>query len=421
MRAMQMQNNLRIVLYDPSGHGGICHYTYKLAESLARQGNDVTVMTTEDYELKHLNRIFKIYALFSKSRMKDVLTRVFTRILSVDSNHKYELYKHNTSKNIQIQESTTLLALRNFRLWLIRLKAIFFFFLYKPHIIHFQWLTNPKEDLYFINILKLLKFNVVYTAHDLLPNKNYSSDDYKIYKSIYQTVDQIIVHSDENKREMISNIHIDTNKISIIPHGSYDLFFTYNTRTRKTLSHDLGIMDRKRVVLFFGIIKRYKGLEYLVEAFLEVKKILDDIVLLIVGKTYDGNNEDFEYYSRLFDDISDYDDIICVNTYIPFEEIGSYFLASDVVVLPYVKTYTSGVLLAAYAAGKPVIVTDTGALGEVVEAGKSGLIVPPKDVKALTQAIVEIVRDADRIETMGQYAKYLAETTYAWENIALKT
>src|SRR5438128_1741099 len=89
------------------------------------------------------------------------------------------------------------------------------------------------------------------------------------------------------------------------------------------------------------------------------------------------NNEDFKFYSDLIDHISHNDDIICVNEYIPLEKINFYFLASDLVVLPYIKTYTSGVLLAAYAAGRSAVVTDTGALSEVVEVGKSGFIVPP--------------------------------------------
>lgn len=175
------------------------------------------------------------------------------------------------------------------------------------------------------------------------------------------------------------------------------------------------------MILFFGLIRKYKGLEYLVSAFQKIKKELDDVILLIVGHIYKENNEDFKFYSDLIDQISHDDDIICVNEYVPFEEINFYFIASDLVVLPYIKTYTSGILLAAYAAGRPTIVTDTGALSEVVDAGKSGFIVPPKDVNALAQAIMKTISDPDQMEKMGNYAKYLSETVYSWDNIALKT
>ena len=114
------------------------------------------------------------------------------------------------------------------------------------------------------------------------------------------------------------------------------------------------------------------------------------------------------------------DDIICVRSYVPFETIGEYFAASDIVALPYTKTYTSGVLLAAYSAGRPVVATDTGAMSEVVESGKSGFIVPPRDAKALSKAIVKIFNRSD-IEQMGRYAKHLAETRYSWANVASQT
>src|SRR5262249_22310561 len=157
-----------------------------------------------------------------------------------------------------------------------------------------------------------------------------------------------------------------------------------------------------------GSIRKYKGLEYLVTAFQQVKKELDNIILLIVGSIYGENNEDFKFYSSLIDLISRDNDVVCINEYVPFEDINTYFLASDLVVLPYIKTYTSGVLLAAYAAGRPVIVTDTGALGEIVDVGQSGFIVPPKDVNALAQSINKALNDSDQMEKMSNYAKYLS-------------
>jgi glycosyltransferase involved in cell wall biosynthesis len=75
----------------------------------------------------------------------------------------------------------------------------------------------------------------------------------------------------------------------------------------------------------FGFIKKYKGLEYLVSAFQKIKRELDNITLLIVGGLYNGGNEDFKFYSDLIDLISHDDDIICVNEYVPFEKINSYF------------------------------------------------------------------------------------------------
>jgi glycosyltransferase involved in cell wall biosynthesis len=418
---MPMQNNLRIIFYDPSGRGGISQYTYQLAESLACNGSDVTVVTTEDYELKHLRRSFKIYTPFTKSWVKSFLNRMFSQFQKKGASHIDNPNVSNTNYALNHQKKTVNLLLELVRSWFIRIKIILFLLLHNPHIIHFQWLVDKKNDFYFMKLLKILRLTIVYTAHNLLPHDSNLHDNLNIFRKIYCTSDKIIVHSESNKREIVDIFKIDSKKVYVIPHGSFDLFYTDKNMTKDMARKKIGIPNRKKVILFFGLIKKYKGLEYLVYAFQKTKEKLDDIVLLIVGNISNENNEDFKFYFDLIDQISHDDDIICVNEYIPFEKINSYFLASDLVVLPYIKTYTSGILLAAYAAGRPAIVTDTGALSEVVEVGKSGFIVPPKDVNALAQAIMKALSDPDHMEEMGNYAKHLSETVYSWSNIALKT
>src|SRR5205085_3119139 len=110
--------------------------------------------------------------------------------------------------------------------------------------------------------------------------------------------------------------------------------------------------------------------------------------LLIVGQIYAADTEGFQYYTRLIDALRNEEDVLCVPRYVPLEAVGDYLAAADVVALPYTRTYQSGVLLAAYAAGRPVVVTDTGALKETVEPGKSGVVVAPSDAKALAHGIV---------------------------------
>ena len=418
---MSRQNNLKIVFYDRSGRGGISHYTYQLAESLACNGTNVTVVTTEDYELKHLKRSFELYIPFTQSWVKRFLHTMFSPLRKKNASDIDHPNVPNIHSALNQQKSAINLLLKNSRLWLIWIKITFFLLWKKPHIIHFQWLIDKKNTFYFMKLLKILRFTIVYTAHDLLPHGDNSQNSQSIFRKIYCISDKIIVHSESNKREMVDLFKIDAKKVYVVPHGSFDAFYTDKNLTKDTARKEIKIPDGKRVILFFGFIKKYKGLEYLVSAFQKIKGGLDNITLLIVGSIYNGDNEDFKFYSDLIDLISHDDDIICVNEYVPFEKINSYFLASDVVVLPYIKTYTSGILLAAYAAGRPVIVTDTGALSEVVDFGKSGFIVPPKDVNALAQAIMKTLSNPDHMEEMGNYAKYLSETVYSWNSIALQT
>jgi glycosyltransferase involved in cell wall biosynthesis len=414
---MRSNSPLKIALYDPSGLGGVCHYTYQLAQNLALMGSDVTVVTTENYELKHLPRNFNITFLFKKSWIKRLGLNLIAPVRWQGSYDQEPALQNGAQAD---EKSSTLALLKNLRLRIIWLKAAFFFLWKRPDLIHFQWLVDRNQEYFFLNLLKLLRFKIVYTVHDLLPQESEACPDHHALEKIYRKADALIVHAESNKREFVSAFNVDPEKIYVIPHGSNDLFYTDKGMSKEAAKEELGV-SQKRVILFFGLIKRYKGLEYLVEAFREVKERLDNVVLIIVGKIYDKDREGFNFYSDLIGQLRSHENVVCVEDYVPLEKIGLYFSASDVVVLPYIRNYTSGVLLSAYAAGRPVVVTDTGGLKESVEDGKSGFVVPPKDTRALAQAIIETVASPDRCNQMGKYAKSLAESNYSWSSVASKT
>ncbi len=418
---MRSNHDLRIILYDQSGGGGICHYTFQLAESLARLGNDVTLITDKDYELQHLRRNFKIQVIYKKSWVKSFIIGVVAQIRRNSVNYRNRIHGEDLEVPSAHQTTKIMLFLGALRLRLIWLKAILSFFLKRPHVIHFQWLSDQRQEYYFIKLLKLLGFKIVYTAHDLLPLDKDLPDDHDAFERIYRLADRLIVHAESNKKEMVSTFNIEPKKIYVIPHGSYDIFYADKNGSKEVARAELGISRVKKVLLFFGFIKKYKGLEYLVEAFTEVKANIGEVMLLVVGRIHDRDAKAFKYYSDLIDELGSRDDIMCVKEYVPFEKVGVYFSASDVVVLPYIRSYQSGVLLLAYAAGRPVVVTDTGGLSEVVAVGKSGFVVPPRDAKALAQAIIKTIASPAQTEEMGRYAKYLAETTYSWNRVASKT
>jgi glycosyltransferase involved in cell wall biosynthesis len=148
---------------------------------------------------------------------------------------------------------------------------------------------------------------------------------------------------------------------------------------------------------------------------------LPDARLLIVGRVDTDDPESAGFYARLLGDFEGRPGIQAVPGYVPFNRLATYLLASDVVALPYVKSYTSGVLLWAYAAGRPVVVTSTGGLAESVDVGKSGFVVPPRDSRALAEALVGVIQSPSRSDAMGDYARNLAETRYSWPTAAAQT
>jgi hypothetical protein len=126
---------LRIAIYDPSGQGGICHYTYELAQHLALMGSDITLVTTENYELKHLPRGFNIVFLFKKSWIKRLALSLIVPVRWQSAHHKERAFQNGARARAKI----TLSLVRNIRLRITSLKSSIFFIRKRPHLIHYQW------------------------------------------------------------------------------------------------------------------------------------------------------------------------------------------------------------------------------------------------------------------------------------------
>ena len=417
-----MRQNFSVVIYEPFGSGGICHYTHQLAEGLTISGLDITILTQGNYELRHFPKAFKVNDQLESSQLKNLLVRAANRLKST---LRTESAVEDASTCLSQQKGHTALhstsRLARFRRWMLWCEAIYFLLKQRPRVIHFQWLLRPNEDYFFVRCLRWLGFPIVYTAHNLMPHDSSARNEKRALQRIYGVMDAVIVHAEANKRELLREFAVTPSRVAVIPHGSYSLFCPEPALEKDAAKEALNISPSKKVILFFGAIRRYKGLEYLVDAFLKVKAKRKDVLLLIVGKIDGKDSEEAQFYHALIARIRQRDDVMVVHEYVEMEKVALYFAASDLVALPYTKTYQSGVLLLAYAIGRPVVVTDTGGLAEVVEVGRNGFVVPPLDVDALAGAIEEIVAAPQRIEEMGAYSKHLAATKFSWNAIASAT
>ena len=156
----------------------------------------------------------------------------------------------------------------------------------------------------------------------------------------------------------------------------------------------LGI-DEGKVVLFFGLVRAYKGLDVLIDAMAKVVRRIDDVRLLVVGEFYEGEKERREQIARLGLE----DRTTLVPEYVPDEKVATYFGAADCVVLPYRRATQSGITQVAVGMGVPMIATAVGGLPEAVRPGENGAIVPPEDPDALADALVSFF-DEDEGETL---------------------
>lgn len=161
--------------------------------------------------------------------------------------------------------------------------------------------------------------------------------------------------------------------------------------TKTSAREKLGITT-KNVVLFFGLIRPYKGLDKLIESFPEILKTQPDTALLIVGECY----EDIDKYHKLIARYDLKEKTILFNRFIPNEEVEIFFKAADLIAMPYYSGTQSGILMVAYAFGRPVVVTDVGGIAELVNE-KTGLVVKDNSVANLAPAILDVMQNTSQI------------------------
>jgi len=421
MTAALDKPSLKITLYDPSGFGGICQYTFELAEHLAGLGATVTLLAPEPYELSHLLRKFELKLVFNRSRLRAFVERILPGRTPAGEASEHAAPRASESardsESFRAGVSRRLRALRiRWILGRIAVAAIFS----RPDIFHVQWLAARHDELRLLRILKWFGIQIVYTAHDLLPHGPHSPADREFYGRLYRFADLVIVHTERNREELLESFGVERAATAVVPCGSFSLS-SVEELSRDEARRELGISSERKVILFFGLIKRYKGLEYLVEAFDLLRSRIEGATLLIAGRVATEDPESGPFYEGLLRSLEGRSDVRLFPEFIPFARIGMFFTAADVVALPYVKTYQSGIIFAAYAAGKPVVVTDTGGLGETVEEGRSGFVVSPRDSTGLAEGLSRILASPETAEAMGRYAKHLSDTTYSWNGIARKT
>ncbi|MEO1627261.1 MAG: glycosyltransferase [Bacteroidota bacterium] len=165
----------------------------------------------------------------------------------------------------------------------------------------------------------------------------------------------------------------------------YDCY-NFGTYDKASARRFLNIPEGDRVILFFGLIRRYKGLDKLIRAFPMIKNGDDNYSLLIVGECY----EKISYYEDIIREEGIEDKTTLINQFIDNEKIEPYFKAADMVCLPYNSASQSGILMIAYGFNIPVVVNDVGGLSELVVEGKTGTVIPNNSPAAIAKGVAKV-------------------------------
>lgn len=283
-------------------------------------------------------------------------------------------------------------------------------------VVHAQWFPFSPVDYYYLKKIKKSGRRIITTVHDILPFNCKSYDPY-FHRKIYELSDAIIVQAKANIDRFNERFPGFSDKVTYIPLGNSLEFAGDCTpdeaRARLKLPRD------KHILLFFGQIKKVKGVGVLLEAFGQLAKERDDLFLVIAGNVW---KDDFSVYQEIIDRYGlDERNLKTEIRFIPDEEIDVYYAACDLTVLPYLDVYQSAVIQLAYAYKKTVIATALPAFTELVEEGKTGFVCEPDDVESLKSAIMRALDAKDEWKSIGEAGYQKVKEQCAWEDIAEKT
>ena len=379
--ANKAEQQLKVSVIEPvGGHGGMDYYDFGLCDGLASSGAGVTLYTSDK--------------TVAPARVRFHLVRSFKGVFG--------------KRQKWVRAVWYFIALiRTFRLVLLN----------RSRVCHFHFFHVGAGELVQMLVAKLFRQKIVVTVHDVAPLAEMNSRP-AVAKWAYGLANLIITHNQWSKDDFLKQFrHYPASKVMVIPHGHYIDTMQKMPRPSEARAR-LRIPVHRKVLLFFGQIKKTKGLDLLIEALAGVKISHPDILLVIAGKVW---KDDFDRYQQIITDLNLQPFCLQRIEYIPNHEVRDYFSAADIVVLPYRKIYQSGVLLMAMSCRKPVLVSDLPGMTEVVTDGVTGFIYKNKNSASLGQKISDLLEDFALLYRVAQTGYDTVRVGHDWKVIGKTT
>ena len=296
----------------------------------------------------------------------------------------------------------------------------------RPGIFHILWVNKLEwfDQTFLMAYYKVLGKKICFTAHNVNKAKRDGHDSWLNRLTLrihYHLCDHIFVHTEKMKAELLADFNPPAGKVTVIPFGINNVL-PVTGLTRAAARQRLGLGAADKVLLFFGNIAPYKGLEYLVAAFDQLA-IRDTSYRLIIAGRPKGEAEYWAGLQQTMARSPARDRILQVIEYVPDAETELYFKAADVSVLPYVHIFQSGVLLLSYNFGVPVIAADVGSLREDIVEGRTGYVFEPKNAAELARTIQLYFNTASAadVETRRREIQEYAHEKFSWTKVAAMT
>lgn len=277
----------------------------------------------------------------------------------------------------------------------------------KPDLVVIPWWVSfwTPQFLTIARVVKALgKARILFICHNVVEHESKRLDRV-LTRTVLKNGDFFIVHSEEDRDNLLEIVpHARVRKTF---HPTYDIFNSSDgdlTEFKKTLGLD------GNTLLFFGFVREYKGLKYLLEAVPEILSRVP-VKLLVVGEFW----KDRGAYSRIVDELGIGPHITFIDEYVPNEDVGKYFRAADLVVQPYTSATGSGIIQIAFGFNKPVVATRVGCLPEVIEDGKTGYLVAPRSSSELASVVIRFFEEK-RAEEFSENIKRI-NYKFSWDRL----
>lgn len=283
----------------------------------------------------------------------------------------------------------------------------------RPNLIIFRyWIPFFAPCFAFISYFAKKRSNakVLFICDNVIPHEKRFGDTF-LTKMAFNQADYFLVQSKSVEDDLLKFSKGKPYKVSF--HPIYNIFGEKLNKqdAREFIKQEYGAdIINNKVLLFFGYIRKYKGLSYLLKAMPGILKNNNDVKLLVVGEFYD----DEEQYRKEIKDLGLENNVIVLSDFVPNEKVRYFFSASDVVLLPYSSATQSGITHIAHFYDKPVIATDVGGLSESVHDGKTGFVIVPEDPAAITDAVTKFYNE--NLEDKFSAAVAEEKKKYDWDN-----
>lgn len=287
----------------------------------------------------------------------------------------------------------------------------------KPDIVHVQWTPLVRRlpiELWFLRAVKKQKIKLVYTVHNVLPHD--TGDQFAAtFKRLYGEMDALICHTNAAKSRLVREFSVDPNRAWVIPHGP--LLHDAKTRSAQVSKAELALPPDETLVLWQGIVRQYKGLDFLLKAWSKIDARTLKARLLIAGT---GESELLKAIKEQIARLHLQESVRVDFRFVPDEELPKYYQAADVLVYPYREVTTSGALMTALAYAKAIVATNLPAFREVLRDKETAFLVEYGDVDALASSLSRLIRDPKERERLASGVASSGDFN-SWGRIARET